>query len=191
MKRDTSKRPASATKTNAQGEDSPEVPSPEASPNATPFDVPTVKSLVELMTQHDLSEIDLRDGRQRLRLRRGAKTAVVAAGPLTAAPVVAPAAAPPAPAAPEAAPPAAPAKKLIDIKSQTVGTFYTAPTPGAEPFVKVGSKVNNNTVIGLIEAMKLFNEVTAECSGVIVEILVENQQPVEFGQVLMRVDPNP
>jgi acetyl-CoA carboxylase biotin carboxyl carrier protein len=149
-----------------------------------PFDVRTVKALVALMTQHDLSEIDLRDGAQRVRLRRGAP------------PVTGAAAATPAYSSPPPTPPAntqdsggAPAKKLIDIKSQTVGTFYAAANPGAEPFVKVGSKVSPNSVVGLIEAMKLFNEINAECSGMVVEILVENQQPVEFGQVLMRVDP--
>lgn len=149
-----------------------------------PFDVRTVEALVNLMTQHDLSEIDLRDGVQRLRLRRGAAPAFVT-GPL--------------PQQVSAAPPVAPpsnnqasgsfAKKLIDIKSQTVGTFYASPNPGADPFVKVGSKVAAQSVVGLIEAMKLFNEIAAECTGVVVEILVENQQPVEFGQVLMRVDP--
>ena len=86
-------------------------------------------------------------------------------------------------------PAAPPTKKLIEIKSQMVGTFYAAPNPDAPPFVKVGAKVTPTTVVGLIEAMKLFNEVAAECNGTLVEILVDNQQPVEFGQVLMRVDP--
>lgn len=159
----------------------------ESSKAPAPFDVRTIKSLVALMTQHDLSEIDLRDGAQRVRLRRGTASIVTAA----------PAAPTPLYAAPPSAPAAnsqdtgagAPAKKLIDIKSQTVGTFYSAANPGADPFVKIGSKVTPNSVVGMIEAMKLFNEITAECSGVVVEILVENQQPVEFGQVLMRVDP--
>ena len=152
-----------------------------------PFDVRTVEALVALMTQHDLCEIDLRDGAQRLRLRRGALAAAV--------PALAPMGTP-APSLTSAPAPfvknqeaVAPVKKLVDIKSQTVGTFYAAPTPGADPFVKIGSTVSPASVVGLIEAMKLFNEINAECSGVIVEILVENQQPVEFGQVLMRVDP--
>ena len=152
-----------------------------------PFDVRTVKALVALMTQHDLSEIDLRDGAQRLRLRRGALANVVTAP----APVLPTQLAPP-PSANNrdvSSAPAPAAKKLIDIKSQTVGTFYASPNPGAEPFVKIGAKVSPTSVVGLIEAMKLFNEITADCSGVVVEILVENQQPVEFGQVLMRIDP--
>ena len=88
--------------------------------------------------------------------------------------------------------PAAPAsaKKLIDIKSPTPGTFYAAPSPDAPPYVKVGAKVTPTTVVCQIEAMKIFNEIAAECAGVIAEVLVEDKQPVEFGQVLFRVDPN-
>ena len=87
------------------------------------------------------------------------------------------------------APAAAPTKKLIDIKSPTPGTFYASPSPDAQPFVRAGSKVTASTVVCLIEAMKIFNEITADCNGVIAEILAENQQPVEYGQVLFRVDP--
>jgi acetyl-CoA carboxylase biotin carboxyl carrier protein len=152
-----------------------------------PFDVRTIKSLVALMTQHDLSEIDLRDGNQRLRLRRGSYQPIgLAPGP-AAAPVAANSgAAPPAEAPAQAAPPG---RQLIEIKSPTPGTFYAAAKPGEPPFVKVGGKVSPETVVCLIEAMKLYNEVQAECSGVIVEALVENQQPVEYGQVLFKVDP--
>jgi acetyl-CoA carboxylase biotin carboxyl carrier protein len=78
---------------------------------------------------------------------------------------------------------------LHEIKAETPGTFYAAANPGAEPYVRVGSRVTPTTVVGLIEAMKLFNEVAAGCSGVVAEILVENQQPVEYDQVLFRVDP--
>jgi acetyl-CoA carboxylase biotin carboxyl carrier protein len=78
---------------------------------------------------------------------------------------------------------------LIPIKSPTPGTFYKAPSPDAEPFVKVGSRVTPTTVVCMIEAMKIFNEIPAECNGVIAEVLVENQQPVEYGQVLFQVDP--
>ncbi len=165
----------------------------EIAKTPAPFDVRTVKALVALMTAHDLSEIDLRDGPQRLRLRRGPHGQVVTAmTPMMSAPQAAFASGPSAhdrePSSSSGALPVS-AKKLIDIKSQTVGTFYASPNPGAEPFVKIGAKVSPTSVVGLIEAMKLFNEITAECSGVVVEILVENQQPVEFGQVLMRVDP--
>jgi acetyl-CoA carboxylase biotin carboxyl carrier protein len=155
-----------------------------------PFDVRTIKALVSLMTQNDLSEIDLRDGTQRLRLRRGSAPLMAEYAPIRPA-AAAPIPAPTANAAPnpEAAAPAA-TRKLIDIKSETVGTFYAAANPESPPFVQVGSRVTPDTVVGLIEAMKLFNEIQAGCSGVIAEVLVENQKAVEFGQVLFRVDPS-
>ena len=91
----------------------------------------------------------------------------------------------------EGAPPAAaPASQLLEIKSPMVGTFYAAPEPGAEPYVKVGSRVSSGQVVCIIEAMKIMNEIESELHGVIREVSVENTQPVEFGQVLYRVDPN-
>jgi acetyl-CoA carboxylase biotin carboxyl carrier protein len=141
------------------------------------------------MAQHDLSEIELRDGNQRLRLRRGAYQPVSPTVPVAANPSPSSAAGPPAKTdSVPAAPPAA-TRRLLDIKSPTPGTFYASPKPGEPPFIKVGSKVSPETVVCLIEAMKLYNEVQAECAGVIVEALVENQQPVEYGQVLFKVDP--
>jgi acetyl-CoA carboxylase biotin carboxyl carrier protein len=88
------------------------------------------------------------------------------------------------------APAAAPASHLLEIKSPMVGTFYSAPEPGAEPYVKVGSRVSSGQVVCIIEAMKIMNEIESELQGVIREVAVENTQPVEFGQVLYRVDPN-
>jgi acetyl-CoA carboxylase biotin carboxyl carrier protein len=151
-----------------------------------PFDVQTIKSLVALMSRHDLSEIDLREGELRIRLRRGAH------GP---APAPAPAAAPaqPAPAPAAVVPADRPAadrqtRAVHLIKSPTPGTFYARPKPDAEPFVRVGTRVTPTTVVCVIEAMKIFNEIQAECAGVITEILVENQQPVEYDQPLFKVD---
>jgi acetyl-CoA carboxylase biotin carboxyl carrier protein len=154
-----------------------------------PFDVNTIRALIALMSRHDLSEIDLRRGDQRICLRRGPlkKTTVNALPPLAPLPAVAPSAA--SMAKPDSPAPAPPARKLIDIKSPTPGTFYARPSPDAEPFVKVGSRVEPKTVVCLIEAMKLYAEIQAECSGVIDEILVENGQAVEFDQVLFRVNP--
>jgi acetyl-CoA carboxylase biotin carboxyl carrier protein len=162
---------------------------PEDNAKSTgPFDVRTVKALVSLMTQHDLSEIELRDGNQRMRLRRGSYQPVL---PVSAAGGPAPVsvAASSSPKAEPVAPAAAPIRNMVEIKSPTPGTFYAAAKPGEPPFVKVGSKVSPETVVCLIEAMKLYNEVQAECTGVIVEALVENQQAVEYGQVLFKVDP--
>jgi len=102
------------------------------------------------------------------------------------APAHAPAAAPASPAAPA---PAA-ASTLKEIKSPMVGTFYKAPEPGAEAYVKVGGRVTSGQTVCIIEAMKIMNEIEAEVSGVVREILVEDMQPVEFGTVLYRVDPN-
>jgi acetyl-CoA carboxylase biotin carboxyl carrier protein len=158
-----------------------------------PFDVKTVEALVALMTQNDLNEIYLRDGAQHLRLRRGA----------AASPVMVPNNVPVAPASSvthvstaahsseskSEVPPGA-KKNLLEIKSETVGTFYTQAKPGEPPFVKIGDRVTPNKVVGLVEVMKTYNEIQANCSGVIVEILVENGKYVEFGEVLLRVDPS-
>jgi len=159
----------------------------------SPFDVQTIKYLVRLMGRHDLSEIDLREGELRIRLRRG-PTGGSASEPPASIPIIIPAApvqtnavAPPAPAAAKTE--AAPSKPLTDIKSPTPGTFYTAPSPEAEPFINVRSRVQPDTVVCIIEAMKVFNEITADCSGTIVAIQAENGQPVEYGQVLFKVDP--
>ena len=89
-----------------------------------------------------------------------------------------------------AAPAAAPKAQLVDIKSPMVGTFYSAPEPGAEPYVKVGTRVAAGQVVCIIEAMKIMNEIESEVTGVIREVLLENAQPVEFGQALFRVDPH-
>jgi acetyl-CoA carboxylase biotin carboxyl carrier protein len=161
----------------------------EASNSPSPFDVRTIRYLITLMSRYDLSEIDLREGDLRIRLRRGPRGIPLQPGPVVtgagAAPPPVPSAAPPAP------PPEAdkPAKPLLTIKSPTPGTFYSAPSPDAPPFVRVGSRVTPTTVVCVIEAMKIFNQIEAECTGVITEILVENQQPVEYGQVLFKVDP--
>jgi acetyl-CoA carboxylase biotin carboxyl carrier protein len=118
----------------------------------------------------------------------GGEHVVVAAGaPETATPV---AAAQRAPAAPGVAVSGAPSAQLLEIKSPMVGTFYSAPDPGAEPYVKVGSRVSAGQMVCIIEAMKIMNEIESEVAGVIREVSVENAQPVEFGQTLYRVDPH-
>lgn len=152
-------------------------------PAPRPFDVATVEHLIGLMAKHDLSEIALQEGAQRIRLKRGG--AVTYSAPPQPAPVVA------APqAAPQAAAPAAPAgKKLLDIKSVMVGTVYLKPKPDKDDFVKVGGAVKPDTVVCMIEAMKLYNDVHAEATGTIAEVCVKNGDVVDFGAVLFRVDP--
>ncbi len=164
--------------------------------NMGPFDVRRIRYLSALMDRYDMTEIDIREGNVHLRLRRRPRRVTLnelAAGLEQNLPATLPTR--PAPAAPvtSATPPAAeaekPAKMLLEIKSPTPGTFYASPKPDAEPFVEVGSRVHKDTVVCLIEAMKVFNEITADVEGVIVEVLVQNQQPVEYGQVLFKVDP--
>jgi acetyl-CoA carboxylase biotin carboxyl carrier protein len=154
-----------------------------------PFDVKIVESLVALMAAHDLSEIYLKDGSQHLRLRRGAASPVIVPTPMPIAPL------PTVGAAPKTAgdsAPAAPAarKNLLEIKSETVGTFYTQAKPGEPPYIKAGDRVTPDKVVGLIEVMKTYSEIQANCAGTIVEVCVENGKYVEFGEVLFRVDPS-
>jgi len=160
----------------------------DASNHPGPFDVRTIEQLVALMSKHELSEIDLRQGEQRISLRRGGFSATPAALPAVAEKPAA--ASLPAPKATDASPPSSPTRQLIDIKSPTVGTFYAQEKPTAPSYVTVGSRVAPSTIVCQIEAMKIFNEIQAECSGVIVEVCVQNKEFVEYGTVLFRVDPN-
>ena len=145
------------------------------------FDVKKVRQLIELMKEHDLSELDLRQEDNRVRIRRGGEVVAYSA---PAAP-----AARPATAAPAAEPAAAAADTLLVVKSPMVGTFYRASGPDSAPFVKVGDRIGPEKTVCIIEAMKVFNEIPAGVSGQVVAILVENGAPVEFGQPLIKVDP--
>ena len=147
------------------------------------MDIAKLKELVALMADNDLTEVELKGDKESVTIKRG-----VAGG----APVVqyAPAPAPVAAHAPAAAPATASAPAVatvapgIHIESPMVGTFYASPNPDAGPFVKVGQQVSPDTVVCIIEAMKVFNEIKAEKSGVLESVLVKNGQAVEFGQKL-------
>lgn len=149
------------------------------------FETDYIEKLAKVLAETGLTEISLEDGEQAITLR---KEVVVSSAPqVVAAPVQA--------AAPVAAPVAsapvadvAPAKKGTPITSPMVGTFYKAPSPDSEPFVSVGSTVSAGDVVCIVEAMKMMNEIESEVSGKIVEVCVEDGQPVEFGQVLMYVE---
>ena len=147
-----------------------------------------IKTIVKLMSENDLTEFRIECEDMHLCLKRGSnQPAAVIPQNIIAAPVAAPAPAPaPAPAASAVAAPAPAGEVVADaakvIESPIVGTFYRASSPGADAMVKVGDKVDPETVVCIIEAMKVMNEIKAEKSGVIKEILVENGQPVEFGQ---------
>ena len=146
-------------------------------------DIALVKELLALLDNSSATTIEIRKGFTTYRVSREAHQAA----PSMPMPHFVPAA-PGTPAAPAAAPaPAAP--RLIEVKSPMVGTFYRAPEPGAEPYAKAGSRISAGQTLCIIEAMKIMNELEAEVSGTIREVLVEDAQPVEFGQVLFRVEP--
>jgi acetyl-CoA carboxylase biotin carboxyl carrier protein len=155
------------------------------------MNVDFLQQLVNLMASNDLNTVDLRDSDRRIVLKRG--VAQVMAGPVAQAPVYpAPAAQAPsaAPAAGSGAPAADESAGLVAIKSPMVGTFYAAPSPDAKPFVQVGSNVDDETDVCVIEAMKVFNNIKAETRGTIAKIMVTNGQTVEFGTVLFLVKPS-
>ena len=151
-----------------------------------PFDPQTVEHLIGLMAKHDLTEIALSDGDQRIRLRKG-HPAPAGYAPAPAAHQPAPAVAPAGGSA-SAPPPPAAGKKLHDVKSVMVGGFYSRPKPDKDDFIKVGQTVKPDTTVCLIEAMKIFNEIKAECAGTVAEICVKNGDTVDFGAVLFRVE---
>ena len=147
------------------------------------MDLRKIKSLVELMNENALSEVELEEEGMKVRLKKGGAAGVVAMAPALMPMHPAPAGAPASSAAPAA--PAAPAGKTIN--SPMVGTFYRAASPQAKPFLEAGAAVGKDTVVCIIEAMKVMNEIKAECEGVVEEILVQNGQAVEFGQPLFRL----
>lgn len=154
------------------------------------IDLKTLRSLIKMMVDNDLSELDLRDGDETVAMKRAGHGAPVVMAP---APVAAPVAAPaPAAGAPAPAPASAPAAadEGPAVESPMVGTFYTSSDPDSPPFVSVGDTVGPDTVVCIIEAMKVFNEVKAGVSGVVERVLVENAQPVEFGQRLIAIKPS-
>src|SRR5262245_56864069 len=155
----------------------------------TVFEIERIRRLVELMKEHDLSEVDLRESRQRIRICRGPKEAQrVASGPPASPPPPPPSthahAASPLPATSAAAD----SPHLAIIKSPMIGTFYSRPNPKAEAYVKVGDRVDASTVVCIIEAMKVFNEIPAETRGQIVAVLVADGEAVDFEKPLFKVD---
>ena len=144
------------------------------------MDLKDIKALIDLMKKNDLAVFEMEKNGFRIKLQKGLGDQPIVMS--TAAPAVAngPATAGVVPALAEDA-------SLKDIVSPMVGTFFQAASPDAAPFVDVGTKVNEDTVVCIIEAMKVMNEIKAETSGVIAEVVAENSKPVQFGQVLFRV----
>ncbi|MEO1525833.1 MAG: acetyl-CoA carboxylase biotin carboxyl carrier protein [Planctomycetota bacterium] len=146
------------------------------------FEIERIRAIIELMEEHQLTEVDLQQGEDRIKLGRGGPPVVAAAAPV---PMAAPAVAPTAPAA------AGPVDDgTITINAPSVGTFYSRSNPDSDPFVKVGQSISPDTIVCIIEAMKVFNEIPAECSGTVVEVLVADNEAVDFGKPLFRIQPS-
>ena len=154
------------------------------------MDLKDIKAIIDLMKKNSITEFELERQDFKIKLKRGGN-GVVAVPQVEEAALVTYAPTPAAVAAQVAAlppPPAEPSNEL-DIKSPMIGTFYRAPSPEAGNYVEIGMEVNPETVVCIIEAMKVMNEIKAEAKGVITQVLVENAKPVEFGQPLFKIRP--
>ncbi len=155
------------------------------------MDLKDIKAIIDLMKKNSVSEFELEKQDFKIRLKRGMNGGVVSAEDggsqvITYAPM--PAALPATAAAPAAAP-AAPTSNDADIKSPMIGTFYRSPSPDSAAYAEIGTEVGPDTVVCIIEAMKVMNEIKAEVRGVITQVLIENAKPVEFGQPLFKIRP--
>lgn len=148
------------------------------------MNIKEIKEVINLMNENGLTEIEIEKDGQKIRLKKGVEGAIESAIAERPAPKIHAAPAPQL----ETPPPALKSKNL-EIKSPMVGTFYKAPSPDAPPFVKVGDTIDVGKVVCIIEAMKLMNEIKSEVKGKVVAVLVENADPVEFGQTLFLVEP--
>ncbi|HEX7091657.1 MAG TPA: acetyl-CoA carboxylase biotin carboxyl carrier protein [Longimicrobiales bacterium] len=171
------------------------------------IEIDFLRALIAVVDESGIDSLEIARAGTRIRI---SKSPAVVAGPAVAAPVApvpapviaaqaggatapsgpgAAEAAPAVPAAPAPEPAPAPARELVEVKSPMVGTFYAAPAPEAPPYVEVGSTVTKGQTLCILEAMKLMNELESEVDGIVREILVENAEPVEYGQVLFRIEP--
>lgn len=155
------------------------------------MDLKDIKAIIDLMKKNSITEFELEEKDSKLRLKRGLGSGGMIQQPTEESMVMLPASAPVMAVAPAAAPVAAvPASTgEIEIKSPMIGTFYRSPSPESAAYVDNGSEVGSESVVCIIEAMKVMNEIKAEVKGVITQVLVENGKPVEFGQPLFKVRP--
>jgi len=152
-------------------------------------DLKDIKAIIELMRKNSVSEFELEKQDFKIRLKRGGNgTAGVSYDETPVLTYVQPTAPPGLPAPGQAATPA-PVSNELEIKSPMIGTFYRAPSPEAASYIEIGAEVNPDTVVCIIEAMKVMNEIKAEAKGVITQVLIENAKPVEFGQPLFKLRP--
>ncbi len=150
------------------------------------MDIRKVKKLIELLEESGISEIEISEGEESVRISRYPHPGTVSVQTLQAAPP--PAAPAPAPATAPAAPAPPPAARGQQVTAPMVGTFYSGPAPGAKPFVEIGTEVKPGDTLCVIEAMKMMNQIESEVAGRVVSILVENGSPVEFGQALFIIE---
>jgi acetyl-CoA carboxylase biotin carboxyl carrier protein len=161
------------------------------------IDLRYVKKLIDMIDESTVDSIEITsDKGMKIRISKSpqhrgtVQVAAPVAMPAVAAPAPRQSPAGGVPAVADEAPAAAPKEQLLEIKSPMVGTFYAAAEPGAKPFVSAGDRVASGKVVCIIEAMKIMNEIESEFTGVVREVLVQNAQPVEYGQVLFRIAPN-
>ena len=158
------------------------------------MDLRSIRKLLEIVQSHDIAEIEIKEGDTNIRITKNKEPVIMQAPAqqvVQAAPAAAPTPAQPQVSAPDAestAPAAAAEESGFVVKSPMVGTFYAAPAPDADPFVQVGDHVNAGDTLCIIEAMKIMNPIEAEVSGTIKKILVQNAEPVEFGQPLFIIE---
>ncbi len=154
-------------------------------------DIKRIEKLLEIMKANDLAELEIKRGDEKIVLRRNQPQPAIFAAPAMHAAPAGPVPASPADAQGAAGEPAAAADEgLVKITSPIVGTFYGTPSPDADPYVEAGSEVDGQTVVCIIEAMKVMNEIKAEVAGTIVEVCCKNGQAVEYGQTLFKVRPH-
>lgn len=152
------------------------------------MDIRSIRKLIEIVEESNIAEIEIKEGEHTVRISRNKEPIIMQSAPMQQHQMQQPMQAP-APSAPAAAQEAAPAAETGQkITSPMVGTFYAAPSPDAADFVKVGQKVNIGDTLCIIEAMKIMNPIEAEVSGTIKQILVQNGEPVEFGQTLFIIE---
>ncbi len=151
------------------------------------MDLKDIKAIIDLMKKNSIAEFEMEKQDFKIKLKRGVGLPV---GDEPAMPVYPQVPMAPGVVVPQTALPAPPqATGEVEIKSPMIGTFYRAPSPEAPPYVEVGTEVNPETVVCIVEAMKVMNEIKAEAKGVVTQVLVENAKPVEFGQPLFKIRP--
>ncbi len=163
------------------------------------MDIKEIKAIVDLMKKNSMTEFEMEKGDFKIRLQRDAHAGKRSPAPepvIVQAPAVTQTAPAPVPETPATVPAAAETGSApattggTEVKSPMIGTFYRSPSPDADPYAEIGTQVEPDTVVCIIEAMKVMNEIKAEARGVITELLIEDAKPVEYGQVLFRIEPN-